>query len=131
MVRQENIETASKVTSIIPSVTVNSENDSTVNIAQNNQPEPISPELINLDISNNLQKAKNLANNQETAITPQKAPKKVSDVIMAEANQLQKDEYLKLPQEASVEIYKARKKACNNAFQHSEYQILSDLWKTA
>ncbi|MBW0586311.1 hypothetical protein O181_126026, partial [Austropuccinia psidii MF-1] len=51
---QENIETASTVTSIIPA--------STVIVTQNNQPEPISSELINLDISNTLQKAKNLAN---------------------------------------------------------------------
>ncbi|MBW0526522.1 hypothetical protein O181_066237, partial [Austropuccinia psidii MF-1] len=48
----------------------------TVIITQNNQQEPISSELINLDISNTLQKAKNLANNQEQAISPQEAPKK-------------------------------------------------------
>ncbi|MBW0507769.1 hypothetical protein O181_047484 [Austropuccinia psidii MF-1] len=36
---------------------------------------------------------------------------------------------LKLPQEASVDIYKARLKAYNNALQHKEYQILEDLWK--
>ncbi|MBW0593267.1 hypothetical protein O181_132982, partial [Austropuccinia psidii MF-1] len=54
VVRQENIETASTVTSIIPA--------STVIVTQNNQPEPISSELINLDISNTLQKAKNLTN---------------------------------------------------------------------
>ncbi|MBW0582270.1 hypothetical protein O181_121985 [Austropuccinia psidii MF-1] len=36
---------------------------------------------------------------------------------------------LKLPQEDSVDIYKASQKAYNNAFQHKEYQILSDLWK--
>ncbi|MBW0569550.1 hypothetical protein O181_109265 [Austropuccinia psidii MF-1] len=76
MVRQENIETASTVTSIIPESTVNSDHNSTIIITQNNQPEPISSELINLDISNTLQKAKNLANNQEPAITPQEAPKK-------------------------------------------------------
>ncbi|MBW0591825.1 hypothetical protein O181_131540, partial [Austropuccinia psidii MF-1] len=62
MVRQENIETASTVTSIIPASTVNSDHNSTVIVTQNNQPEPISSELINLDISNTLQKAKNLAN---------------------------------------------------------------------
>ncbi|MBW0564577.1 hypothetical protein O181_104292 [Austropuccinia psidii MF-1] len=62
MVRQENIETASTVTSIIPESTVNSKHSSTFIIAQNNQPEPISSESINLDISNTLQKAKNLAN---------------------------------------------------------------------
>ncbi|MBW0592015.1 hypothetical protein O181_131730 [Austropuccinia psidii MF-1] len=54
MVRQENIETASTVTSIIP--------ESTVITTQNNQQEPISSELIRLDISNTLQKAKNSAN---------------------------------------------------------------------
>ncbi|MBW0567894.1 hypothetical protein O181_107609 [Austropuccinia psidii MF-1] len=54
MVRQENIETASTVTSIIPA--------STVIVTQNNQPEPISSELINLDISNTLLEDKNLAN---------------------------------------------------------------------
>ncbi|MBW0576638.1 hypothetical protein O181_116353 [Austropuccinia psidii MF-1] len=32
-------------------------------------------------------------------------------------------------QEASVDIYKARQKAYNNALQHKEYQILADLWK--
>ncbi|MBW0586464.1 hypothetical protein O181_126179 [Austropuccinia psidii MF-1] len=81
----------------------------------------------------------------------QAAPKKVIDVIMAEANQIQKDKgqwktsttincpipklmtlfYLQKeltpPQEASVDIYKARKKAYNNALQHKEYQILADL----
>ncbi|MBW0491489.1 hypothetical protein O181_031204 [Austropuccinia psidii MF-1] len=64
MVRQENIKTASTVTSIIPASTVNSENNSTVIITQNNQPEPISSELINLDISNTSQKAKNLTNSK-------------------------------------------------------------------
>ena len=76
-------------------------------------------------------------------------------MIMAEANQLQKDKgqlltsklinyvilkliilfylqtELKPPQEASVDIYKARQKAYSNALQHKEYQILADLWKTA
>ncbi|MBW0580832.1 hypothetical protein O181_120547 [Austropuccinia psidii MF-1] len=33
------------------------------------------------------------------------------------------------PQEAPVDIYKASKKAYNNALQHKEYQILADLWK--
>ncbi|MBW0533092.1 hypothetical protein O181_072807, partial [Austropuccinia psidii MF-1] len=60
--RQENIETASTVTSIIPASTVISDHNSTVIITQNNQKEPISSELISLDISNTLQKAKNLAN---------------------------------------------------------------------
>ncbi|MBW0568141.1 hypothetical protein O181_107856, partial [Austropuccinia psidii MF-1] len=141
----ENIETASTVTSIIPA--------STVIVTQNNQPEPISSELINFDISNTLQKAKYLANNQEQAITPQSPPRKVIDVIMAEANHLQKDKgqlmtsklinhvilkvlilfylqtELKLPQEASVDIYKARKKAYNSALQQKEYEIFEDLWK--
>ncbi|MBW0561211.1 hypothetical protein O181_100926 [Austropuccinia psidii MF-1] len=72
---------------------------------------------------------------------------------MAEANQLRKDKgqlitsklincvilkliilfYLQrkltLPQEASVDIYKASHKAYNNAFQHKEYQIVAYLWK--
>ncbi|MBW0547302.1 hypothetical protein O181_087017, partial [Austropuccinia psidii MF-1] len=153
VVRQENIETASTVTRIIPASTVNSDHNSTVIVTQNNQPEPISSELINLDISNTLQKAKNLGNNQEQAKTPQEAPKKVIDVIMAEAKQLQKDKgqlmtsklkdyvivkliilfYLQTeltpPQEASVDIYKASQKAYNNALEHKECQILSDLWK--
>ncbi|MBW0517862.1 hypothetical protein O181_057577, partial [Austropuccinia psidii MF-1] len=60
--RQENIETASTVTSVIPASTVNSDHNSTVIVTQNNQPEPISSELINLDIGDTLQKAKNLAN---------------------------------------------------------------------
>ncbi|MBW0590976.1 hypothetical protein O181_130691, partial [Austropuccinia psidii MF-1] len=62
VVRQENIETASTVTRIIPASTVNSDHNSTVIVTQSNQPEPASSELFNLDISNNLQKAKNLAN---------------------------------------------------------------------
>ncbi|MBW0489755.1 hypothetical protein O181_029470 [Austropuccinia psidii MF-1] len=62
MVRQENIEAVLTVTSIIPASTVNSENNSTAIITQNNQPEPIPSELINLGISNTHQKAKNLAN---------------------------------------------------------------------
>ncbi|MBW0570482.1 hypothetical protein O181_110197, partial [Austropuccinia psidii MF-1] len=91
IVRQENIETASTVTSTIPASTVNSAHNGTVIIAQNNQPEPISSKLINFNISNTLQKAKNLANNQEPAITPQEDPKKVIDIIISETNQLQKD----------------------------------------
>ncbi|MBW0587366.1 hypothetical protein O181_127081, partial [Austropuccinia psidii MF-1] len=129
LVKQENIETSSTATSIIPASTANSDYNSTVIISQTNQPEPISSELINLDISNTLQKTKNLANNQEQAITPQGAPKKVIDVIMAEANQLQKGKELTLPQEASVDIYKASQKAYNNALQHKEYQISADLCK--
>ncbi|MBW0520105.1 hypothetical protein O181_059820 [Austropuccinia psidii MF-1] len=70
--------------------TANSDYNSTAIITQNNQPEQISSELINLDIGFSLQKANNLANNQEAAITPQEAPKKVIDLILAEANQLQK-----------------------------------------
>ncbi|MBW0518814.1 hypothetical protein O181_058529, partial [Austropuccinia psidii MF-1] len=53
----------------------------------------------------------------------------VIDMIMEEVNQLQKDQELTLPQEASVDIYKASHKAYNNALQHKEYQILADLWK--
>ncbi|MBW0578991.1 hypothetical protein O181_118706 [Austropuccinia psidii MF-1] len=33
------------------------------------------------------------------------------------------------PQEDSVDIYKASKKAYNNTLQHKEYQILADMWK--
>ncbi|MBW0524901.1 hypothetical protein O181_064616, partial [Austropuccinia psidii MF-1] len=62
VVRQENIETASTVTSIIPSSTANSDYNSTVIITQTNRQEPISAELINLDIVNTLQKAKNFSN---------------------------------------------------------------------
>ncbi|MBW0514963.1 hypothetical protein O181_054678, partial [Austropuccinia psidii MF-1] len=65
VVRQENIETASTPTSIIPGSTANSAYNSTVIITQTNQPEPISSKLINLDINNTLQKAKNLANGDE------------------------------------------------------------------
>ncbi|MBW0504618.1 hypothetical protein O181_044333 [Austropuccinia psidii MF-1] len=64
MVRQKNTETESTVTSLIPASTVNSEHNSNVIINQNNQPEPISSELINLDISNALKKANNLANRE-------------------------------------------------------------------
>ncbi|MBW0591392.1 hypothetical protein O181_131107, partial [Austropuccinia psidii MF-1] len=66
---------------------------------------------------------------REPAITPQAAPRKVVDVIKAEANQVQKEKEVTLPQEASVDIYKASHKADNNALQYKEYQILSDLWK--
>ncbi|MBW0592764.1 hypothetical protein O181_132479, partial [Austropuccinia psidii MF-1] len=128
VVRQENIETASEVTSIIPASTVNSDHNSTVIIAQNNQPEPIYSELISFYIGNTLQKAKNLANNQKPAIAPHAAPKKVIDMIMAEGNQLQKDKDLKTPQEGSVDISKARKKAYNNALQLKESQILADMF---
>ncbi|MBW0568063.1 hypothetical protein O181_107778 [Austropuccinia psidii MF-1] len=47
---------------IIPASNVNSEHNSTAIMTQNDQPEPISSELIDLDICNTLQKAKNLAN---------------------------------------------------------------------
>ncbi|MBW0586529.1 hypothetical protein O181_126244, partial [Austropuccinia psidii MF-1] len=62
VVRQENIETAFTVTSIIPASTVISDHNSTVIITQNNQQDPISSELINLDISNTHQKIKDLEN---------------------------------------------------------------------
>ncbi|MBW0513797.1 hypothetical protein O181_053512 [Austropuccinia psidii MF-1] len=90
MPRQENIETVSTVTSIINASTANSDYNSTVIIAQNNQPEPIFSQLISFDISNTLQEAKHLANNQKPAITLQAAPEEVTDMIMAEANQLHK-----------------------------------------
>ncbi|MBW0569136.1 hypothetical protein O181_108851 [Austropuccinia psidii MF-1] len=62
VVRQEKIETASTVTSIIPATTVIFDHNSTVILTQSNQQETMSSELINLDVSNTLQKAKNLAN---------------------------------------------------------------------
>ncbi|MBW0567930.1 hypothetical protein O181_107645, partial [Austropuccinia psidii MF-1] len=73
VVRQENIETASTVTSIIPASTVNSDHNSTIIVTQNIQPEPISSELVSLEISNTLQKAKYLVNSQEPAINPKAA----------------------------------------------------------
>ncbi|MBW0504014.1 hypothetical protein O181_043729, partial [Austropuccinia psidii MF-1] len=91
LVRQENIETASTVTGIIPESTVNSDYNSTVIITQNNQPEPISSELLNMDINNTIQKANNLANNQEPDKTPQAEPKNVIEIIIEEANKFQKD----------------------------------------
>ncbi|MBW0561811.1 hypothetical protein O181_101526, partial [Austropuccinia psidii MF-1] len=130
MVRQENIKTSSTATIIICASTATSDYNSTVISTQNNQPEPISSELITWDRSNTLQKAKNLAHNEKPDITPKSAPKKSIDAIMAEANQLQKDKELKMPQEASVDIYKASQKAYRNALQHKEYQILADLWKS-
>ncbi|MBW0527836.1 hypothetical protein O181_067551, partial [Austropuccinia psidii MF-1] len=65
VVREENTETASTVTSIILASTVNSDHNSTVIITHNNQPEPIFSELINLEIGNTLQKAKSLENTTE------------------------------------------------------------------
>ncbi|MBW0519199.1 hypothetical protein O181_058914 [Austropuccinia psidii MF-1] len=62
MVRQEKFETASTVTSIIPASTVNSDHNSTIIVTQNNQPAPFSFELVNLERSNTLEKAKDLAN---------------------------------------------------------------------
>ncbi|MBW0559000.1 hypothetical protein O181_098715, partial [Austropuccinia psidii MF-1] len=108
MVRQENIETASTVTNIIPASTVNSDHNSTIMITQSNQTVPIPSELIDLDISNTLQKANNLANNQVPAITPLAAPKKVIDMIMADTNQLQKD---------NIDIHKASQQ---QQFQHDK-----------
>ncbi|MBW0585337.1 hypothetical protein O181_125052 [Austropuccinia psidii MF-1] len=35
-----------------------------------------------------------------------------------------------MPQEASVDIYKASLKAYSNALQNNKYQILADLWKS-
>ncbi|MBW0551931.1 hypothetical protein O181_091646 [Austropuccinia psidii MF-1] len=143
MVRQENIQTASTVTRIIPGSTVNYDHNNTAIVPQNDQPEPIFSELINLDIGNTLQKAESLAN----------SARKVIDVIMAEANQSQKDKVqlmtsklincvilelmklfylqkeLTLPQEASVNIYKASQKPYRNELQHKEYQILAYLLK--
>ncbi|MBW0516225.1 hypothetical protein O181_055940, partial [Austropuccinia psidii MF-1] len=56
---------------------------------KNNQPEPISSELIILEITFNHKIC--LQPDQEPAITPQEDHKKVKDVIIAEANQLQKE----------------------------------------
>ncbi|MBW0527257.1 hypothetical protein O181_066972, partial [Austropuccinia psidii MF-1] len=130
VVRQENIETASTVTSIIPSSTVNSDHNSTVIVTQNNQPEPISSELINLDID------------QEPAIAPQAATRMVIDVIMAEANQVEKekghsdaDNTILPSQRADTATrslsgqIQSKQKAYNNALQYKEYHILADLWK--
>ncbi|MBW0461296.1 hypothetical protein O181_001011 [Austropuccinia psidii MF-1] len=88
MERQENSEPASKSISIIPASTVNSEHNSTVIITQNIQAEPISSELINLEISNTLQRANSLAS--RASYDSQEAPKTFIDVIMVEANWLQK-----------------------------------------
>ncbi|MBW0503482.1 hypothetical protein O181_043197 [Austropuccinia psidii MF-1] len=74
MVRQENIEEGSTATRIIPASTVHSDHNSTLIITSNDKEDPISSKLINLDISNTLQKEINLTN----------TPKKVIDVIMAE-----------------------------------------------
>ncbi|MBW0512337.1 hypothetical protein O181_052052, partial [Austropuccinia psidii MF-1] len=127
VVRQENIERASTVTSIIPASTVNSDHNSTIIITQNNQPEQISSESISLDIIKPFRRQRIWP--IEPGIAPQAALKKFIDVIMAEANQLQKDKELKLPQNASVENYKASQKAYKHSLQHKEYQILADLWK--
>ncbi|MBW0517852.1 hypothetical protein O181_057567, partial [Austropuccinia psidii MF-1] len=94
---QENIETVSTATSLIPASNVNSDHNSTVIIAHNNKAEPISSELINLGISNNLKKQNHLANDHEKAITPQEAPERIIDVVMVEANQFQKDKDEILP----------------------------------
>ena len=64
VVRQENIETASTVTSIIPARTVNSDHNSTIIVTQDIQPQPIFSELVSLEISNTLQKAKDSANSE-------------------------------------------------------------------
>ncbi|MBW0591620.1 hypothetical protein O181_131335, partial [Austropuccinia psidii MF-1] len=56
-------------------------------------------------------------------------PRKVIDVIMVEANQVQKEKELTPPQEASVDIGKASHKAYNNSLQYKEYQIIEYLWK--
>ncbi|MBW0486629.1 hypothetical protein O181_026344 [Austropuccinia psidii MF-1] len=61
MVSQQNSETSSTATSIIPASTVNSDHNGTIIICHNNQEEPIYSESIYLDIGNILQKAKNLA----------------------------------------------------------------------
>ncbi|MBW0468754.1 hypothetical protein O181_008469 [Austropuccinia psidii MF-1] len=129
MGRQENLETASTATSIIHASNFSSDHNKIVIIAKNTQAEPISSDLINLYIGNTLQKAQNLANNQEQAIAPQEALKNLVDMFMSEANRLQKDKELTLPQEDSVDIHKASQGAYNSALQFKEYQILADLWK--
>ncbi|MBW0591357.1 hypothetical protein O181_131072 [Austropuccinia psidii MF-1] len=59
--------------------------------------------------------------------TPQAAPKKVIDVIMVEANQLQNNKADTATKSLSEHLQTSQK-AYNNAFQHKEYHILSDLW---
>ncbi|MBW0559206.1 hypothetical protein O181_098921 [Austropuccinia psidii MF-1] len=129
MGRQENLETASMATSVIHASNFSSDHNRIVIIAKNTQTEPISSDLINLYIGNTLQKAKHFANNQEQAIAPQEASKNLIDMFMSEANKLQKDKELTLPQEDSVDIQKASQRAYNNALQRKEYQILAYLWK--
>ncbi|MBW0516058.1 hypothetical protein O181_055773, partial [Austropuccinia psidii MF-1] len=75
VVTQEKIETASTVTSIIPSSTANSDYNSTAIITQKNQPEPIPYELISLDIINTPQKAKNLAKSRSQLQSLKQLPK--------------------------------------------------------
>ncbi|MBW0568092.1 hypothetical protein O181_107807 [Austropuccinia psidii MF-1] len=125
MVRQENIETTSRVTSIIPEITVNSEHNSTVIIAQNNQPEPIFSELISLDISNTLQKAKNMANNQEPATTPHAAPKKINEqsAIIKEST----EKYSKLN---INDIIETRIKQAINIIKEDKKKVLDDISNT-
>ncbi|MBW0513946.1 hypothetical protein O181_053661, partial [Austropuccinia psidii MF-1] len=74
MVRKENIETASTVTSIILASTVNSDPNNTIIIGQNNQPKLTSSELMNLNITNTFQKAKHLAN--RASYNPSSSPPK-------------------------------------------------------
>ncbi|MBW0593927.1 hypothetical protein O181_133642, partial [Austropuccinia psidii MF-1] len=143
VVRQENIETASTVTSIIPA--------STVIVTQNNQPDLISSGLISLDISNTLQKAKNLAN--RASYNPssssqkghrcdygrsQSAKEGQGSVDDLKINKLCHSEAYKavLPSKRADTAtrslsghLKASQKAYNNELQHKEYQILSDLWR--
>ncbi|MBW0494804.1 hypothetical protein O181_034519, partial [Austropuccinia psidii MF-1] len=127
VVRQENIETAPTVTSIIPASTVNSDHNSRIIIAQKNQSEPIFSELINMDIDSTLQKAKNLAN--RASHNPASSSQEVHRHHYGRRKSVTKGKELKPPQEASVGIYKAIQKAYNNALQHKEYQILADLLK--
>ncbi|MBW0567849.1 hypothetical protein O181_107564 [Austropuccinia psidii MF-1] len=128
MVIWEKIETGSTVTSIIPASTVNSNHNSTVLVTQNNQPEPISSELINLHISNTLHKAKTLANITEEQGSVDDF--QINKLCHSEAdNTALTSNRADTATTASVDIYKASKKAHNNALQHKEYQIPADLWK--
>ncbi|MBW0505159.1 hypothetical protein O181_044874 [Austropuccinia psidii MF-1] len=56
-------------------------------------------------------------------------PKPVNYVILKRIIQFQFQTELKLPQEASVDMYKASQKEYRKILQHKEYQILAYLWK--
>ncbi|MBW0515703.1 hypothetical protein O181_055418 [Austropuccinia psidii MF-1] len=131
VVRQQNIETSSTATSIIPASTANSDYNSIFMITQNNQLDTIYSEGINLDISETLQKAKNLATSKSGASSnPSRSSQKSYRHDYGRSQSVTEGQgSLKPPQEASVDIYKAIQKEYNNAFEQKKYQILVDLWK--